>query len=78
MLTASLERTPTGWRLEARQEVHPEMFPEIGELMRWLYRRVDFGMVRLDGSVELGRLRGYEDENSEPLVVRDDHVFWPR
>ncbi|TQM26356.1 hypothetical protein [Nocardia bhagyanarayanae] len=78
ILTASLERTPTGWRLEARQEVHPEVFPEMSALMRWLYLRVDFGMVQPDGSVELGRLRGYEDEHSQPLLVRDDRVFWPR
>lgn len=77
MLSASLERTSLGWQLDARQEVHPQTFEEMTELMVWLYRRVDFGMVRADGSVEIGRLRWYEDSEPVPLVVRDDHVFWP-
>lgn len=74
MLSASLERTCLGWQLDARQEVHPQTFEEMTELMVWLYRRVDFGMVRADGSVEIGRLRSYEDSEPVPLVVRDDHV----
>ncbi|MGQ4601425.1 hypothetical protein, partial [Nocardia sp. R6R-6] len=77
MLSASLERTALGWHLDARQEVHPETFEEMTELMVWFYRRVDFSMVRADGSVEIGRLRWHEHSEPVPLVVRDDHVFWP-
>ncbi|MFE3229730.1 hypothetical protein [Nocardia sp. NPDC059228] len=78
MLDANLERTSAGWHLEARQEVHVETLQEMTELMLWLYRRVDLGLVGPDGSVELARLRWYEDAESTPLMVRDTHVFWPR
>jgi len=77
MLGASLERSTTGWRLDARQEMHAEMLEESTELMRWLYRRVEADFVRADGSVEIARMRWYEDTESTALVVRDDQLYWP-
>ncbi|MGW4635033.1 hypothetical protein [Nocardia sp. NPDC004415] len=77
MLGAALERTPDGWHLEARQEVHPENFADLAALMRHLYLHVAFDRVAADGSVELARLRWYEDNESTPLLVRDGQVFWP-
>ncbi|WP_194818621.1 hypothetical protein [Nocardia sp. XZ_19_385] len=76
-LRASLEQTSTGWHLEARQEIHPEDFEQLEPLLTWLYQHVDLGMVAPDGSVELARLRWYEDADFRPLVVRDDTIFWP-
>ncbi|MFR9750995.1 hypothetical protein ACL02S_08155 [Nocardia sp. 004] len=78
MLHANLERSSAGWHLEARQELHAETLQEMTELMLWLYRRVDLGMVGPDGSVELGRLRWHEDAESTPLMVSDAHVPWPQ
>ncbi|MEU1430304.1 hypothetical protein ABZ412_24810 [Nocardia sp. NPDC005746] len=77
MLGSRLEETAGGWRLEARQEVHPEDFEALEGLLVWLYRHVNFGRVAADGSVEIGRLRWYEDLESQALLIRDDCVFWP-
>ena len=76
-LRSSFQKTSTGWHLEARQEVHPEDFETLEPLLIWLYRHVDFRAVAADGSVELGRLRWYEDTDSRSLVIRDNQVFWP-
>ncbi|MGV9413568.1 hypothetical protein ACWDOP_27015 [Nocardia sp. NPDC003693] len=76
-LGSSLERTATGWRLEARQEVHPDDFEALEGLLIWLSRQVDSGRAAADGSVEIGRLRWYEDLDSQPLLVREDSVLWP-
>ncbi|MFF2082760.1 hypothetical protein ACFVVM_03255 [Nocardia sp. NPDC058176] len=76
-LSSSFRKTSTGWHLDARQEVHPEDFEMLEPLLIWLYRHVDFRAIAADGSVELGRLRWYEDTDSRPLVIRDNQVFWP-
>ncbi|UGT42807.1 hypothetical protein LTV02_05225 [Nocardia yamanashiensis] len=76
-LGSRLEKTADRWHLEARQEVHPEDFEALEGLLIWLYRLTDAGKVAADGSVEIGRLRWYEDPDSHPLLIRKGCVLWP-
>ncbi|MEU0545591.1 hypothetical protein ABZ319_37530 [Nocardia sp. NPDC005978] len=77
VLGSSLEKTATGWHLASRQEVHPDLYETLEELFLWLSRYVESATVAPDGSVEIARLRWYEDPDFQPLVIRDDTVLWP-
>ncbi|MFD8891682.1 hypothetical protein [Streptomyces sp. NPDC059566] len=56
-----------GWALTARQEVHEEQLPDVEDLLLLLAPH-----VRPPGPV--GRLRHYENESPDLLVLRDGRV----
>ncbi|MGI5193769.1 hypothetical protein ACQEVY_09025 [Streptomyces sp. CA-288835] len=80
-LTAGLVRqedlTNRAWALTARQEIHPDQFDITAELLTWLATKADDRHRLADGTVHLGRTRFYEDDESEPLVLRDGEIEWP-
>ncbi|MGV4985717.1 hypothetical protein ACVB8X_06590 [Streptomyces sp. NRAIS4] len=65
------------WALTSRQEIHPDGFERLGELLGWLATKAAAGHRRFDGSVDLGRIRTYEERQPEPLLIRDREVVWP-
>ena len=65
------------WALTSRQEIHPDQFDLIGELLSWLATKADDRHRRFDGSADLGWTRFHESRQAEPLVVRDGVVIWP-
>ncbi|MGW7069310.1 hypothetical protein ACWGII_14880 [Streptomyces sp. NPDC054855] len=76
-LTSVLLPREGGWALTARQEIHPDAFDRVGELLTWLAARAEGHHARLDGSVRVGWTRFYEQDEPRPLVVRDGGVDWP-
>ncbi|AQT71393.1 MULTISPECIES: hypothetical protein [unclassified Streptomyces] len=66
-----------GWSLMSRQEMHPDDFDEVGELLRWLAARAHATHVREDGAVGVGFLRFHEAEIPEALRVESGQVRWP-
>lgn len=76
-LTSVLLRRAAGWALTARQEIHPDDFDRVGELLTWLATKADGRHERFDGSVRVGWIRFYEEEQPSALVVRDGEVVWP-
>lgn len=75
--TADVTPTAGGWVLSVRQELHPDEFDAVGDLLTWAAARADDAHTSPDGSVELGRLRFLEDIDPVPLVFRDGRVIWP-
>ncbi|AOR29846.1 hypothetical protein BFF78_00995 [Streptomyces fodineus] len=65
------------WALTSRQEIHPDGFERVGELLGWLATKADDRHRRFDGSVDLGWIRSYAERRPEPLLVRDGEVVWP-
>ncbi|MFV0138096.1 hypothetical protein ACLGIH_33895 [Streptomyces sp. HMX87] len=65
------------WSLTSRQEIHPDDFERVGQLLSWLATKADGRHRGPDGRVTLGWTRFYEDPQPEPLVVRDGAVIWP-
>ncbi|MGX4694569.1 hypothetical protein [Streptomyces sp. JNUCC 63] len=55
------------WALTSRQEIHPDGFERAGELLSRLAIKAGDRHRRLDGSVDLGWIRPYEDCQPEPL-----------
>ncbi|GAA3147981.1 hypothetical protein ACFQ0X_05970 [Streptomyces rectiviolaceus] len=76
-LTSVLLRRKVGWALTARQEIHPDDFDRVGELLTWLAAKACGHHERFDGSVRVGWFRFYEEEQLHPLAVRDGGVEWP-
>ncbi|MEU6673706.1 hypothetical protein [Streptomyces sp. NPDC046925] len=76
-LTSALLSRDGGWALTARQEVHPDDFDRVGELLVWLAARAEGHHTRFDGSVRVGWIRFYEEDLPTPLVVRNGGVEWP-
>ncbi|WP_030771075.1 hypothetical protein [Streptomyces sp. NRRL F-2664] len=72
---AGLSRT--GWSLTSRQEIHPDEFDKVGELLVWLAERAHPTHLRGDGAVPIGFLRFHEAEVPEVLRVEDGQVGWP-
>ncbi|GAA2424548.1 hypothetical protein GCM10010433_25520 [Streptomyces pulveraceus] len=66
-----------GWTLTSRQEIHPDEFDQVGELLRWLAARAHDIHTLVEGAVSLGYLRFYEDPVPEVLQVVDGRVVWP-
>ncbi|MFD3327400.1 hypothetical protein [Streptomyces sp. NPDC058701] len=81
-----------GWALTCRQEVHPDEFEEVGELLGWLAARAHAthrladgadraggadGSDTAGGAVRIGFLRFHEDEVPAALRVEDGRVRWP-
>ncbi|BFO14819.1 hypothetical protein SHKM778_12070 [Streptomyces sp. KM77-8] len=65
------------WALTSRQEIHPDEFERVGELLSWLATKAGDSHRRHDGSVHLGWTRLCEEHQPELLVVRDGVVIWP-
>lgn len=70
-------RRAGGWALALRQEVHPDQYDEVGELLTWLAARATDAHRRFDGAVRLGWTRHYECDQPDPLDVRDGKPVWP-
>lgn len=66
-----------GWALTSRQELHPDEFEEVGELLGWLAARAHAAHRLADGTVGLGFLRFHEDEVPAALRVEGGRVGWP-
>ncbi|MFE3944439.1 hypothetical protein ACFXPV_21545 [Streptomyces sp. NPDC059118] len=66
-----------GWALTSRQEIHPDEFGQVGELLRWLAARAHGTHTSAEGAVSLGCLRSYEDLVPEALQVVNARVVWP-
>lgn len=75
-LTADLVRTEKGWALAARQEIHPDDFDRIGELLEWLAAKAAPHLHRPDACVRVGRLRFCAEEDAAPLVVQGGTTAW--
>ncbi|MFC9931255.1 hypothetical protein [Streptomyces sp. NPDC127190] len=66
-----------GWALTSRQEIHPDDFERMGELLSWLAARAGERHGGSDGEIRLGWIRFHEERLPAPLVVRDGTVVWP-
>lgn len=66
-----------GWSLTSRQEIHPDEFEKIGELLCWLATRTHETHLLGNGAVRVGSLRFYEAEASDVLQVAGGQVNWP-
>jgi hypothetical protein len=69
--------TNGAWALTVRQEIHPDQFESIAELLTWLSTKADDRHRREAGAFHLGWIRFHESDRFEPLVVRDGEVEWP-
>ncbi|WP_329286596.1 hypothetical protein [Streptomyces sp. NBC_00691] len=66
-----------GWSLTSRQEVHPDEFERVGELLAWLAARAHATHRLGDRAVGIGFLRFCEAEVPEVLRVEGGQVGWP-
>lgn len=69
-----------GWLLGARQEIHPDDFPMLGDLLAWLAAQATGQPVPAhpqSGAHEIARLLCREAGADAPLLVRDGQVGWP-
>lgn len=74
-LSAALDPStePPGlWVLTARQELHPDQFDRLGELLIWLADRSGG-----TDPVQVGQIRFEESDQDEPLLVTERAVNWP-
>ncbi|KOG50574.1 hypothetical protein [Streptomyces decoyicus] len=76
-LTSVLVRREQGWALTARQEIHPDDYDRLGELLNWLATKASDQHRPFDGSVHIGWIRFYEADRPDPLRVRDGRTVWP-
>ncbi|UQT54645.1 hypothetical protein M4V62_05775 [Streptomyces durmitorensis] len=76
-LTSVLLRREEGWALTARQEIHPDGFDRVGELLAWLATEARGHHERFDGSVHVGWTRFHEEDRPDALTVRNGEVEWP-
>ncbi|MFF3014784.1 hypothetical protein [Streptomyces sp. NPDC057939] len=65
-----------GWSLTSRQEIHPDQFEKVGELLCWLAGRADTSHLRENGAVRVGFLRFQETDVPAALRVEDGQVNW--
>ncbi|MFI9271297.1 hypothetical protein ACIGXM_11370 [Kitasatospora sp. NPDC052896] len=66
-----------GWSLTSRQEVHPDDFEKVGELLCWLAARAHDTHLLVDHAVWIGYLRFHEDLMPEVLEIKNGLVNWP-
>ncbi|MFD3871871.1 hypothetical protein [Streptomyces sp. NPDC058623] len=66
-----------GWALTSRQEIHPDGFEKVGELLCWLAGRAHATHLRGNGAVGVGFLRFCEAEVPDVLQVEGGQVNWP-
>ncbi|MFI8453395.1 hypothetical protein [Streptomyces erythrochromogenes] len=76
-LASRAGRPRKGWSLMSRQEIHPDGFDEVGELLCWLAARAHETHLRGDGAVGIGFLRFHEAEVPDVLQVESGQVTWP-
>ncbi|MFD5700549.1 hypothetical protein [Streptomyces lasiicapitis] len=80
-LTAALARRGSrgggGWAVTARQEVHPDGWERLGELLVWLAAKSVPQQRQFDGSVGVGWIRFYEEERPERVRVLGGEALWP-
>ncbi|WP_370417250.1 hypothetical protein AB8O64_00950 [Streptomyces sp. QH1-20] len=66
-----------GWSLMSRQEIHPDEFEKVGELLCWLATRAHETHLLGDGAVGIGFLRFHEAQVPDVLQVEAGQVSWP-
>ncbi|WP_432133510.1 MULTISPECIES: hypothetical protein [unclassified Streptomyces] len=66
-----------GWALSSRQEVHPDDFDDLGEVLVRLAGKAADSHRHDHDTVFLGWIRHYERYDPEPLLVRGGEVVWP-
>ncbi|MFD3698347.1 hypothetical protein ACFWUZ_19725 [Streptomyces sp. NPDC058646] len=66
-----------GWSLSSRQEIHPDEFLQVGELLRLLAARAKDTHRFADDAVRIGYLRFHEAAEPLPLQVVKGQVGWP-
>ncbi|MGW1408417.1 hypothetical protein [Streptomyces sp. NPDC002403] len=66
-----------GWSLTSRQEIHPDEFDQVGELLGWLAARVHDPHPLADGAVAIGCLRFHEHVTPETLKAANGQIVWP-
>ncbi|MFD8982456.1 hypothetical protein [Streptomyces sp. NPDC059564] len=66
-----------GWSLTSRQEIHPDEFEKVGELLCWLATRTHETHQLGDGTVWIGSLRFHEAQAPGVLQVKSGQVNWP-
>ncbi|MGY4103934.1 TY-Chap domain-containing protein, partial [Nocardia sp. R16R-3T] len=72
-------RAGGGWLLSAWQEPAPEDLDRLEPLFVWLARRADAAEIASDGSVHLGDLRFYDEQEwTHRILVYRNRVFYPR
>ncbi|MGW5739130.1 MULTISPECIES: hypothetical protein [Streptomyces] len=76
LTSALLRHEAGGWSLTSRQEIHPDDFDRLGELLTWLAAKSDVSTERRVGAVLVGRIRFYEEDAFSPLLVRGGVVVW--
>ncbi|MEU9015333.1 hypothetical protein AB0D12_37570 [Streptomyces sp. NPDC048479] len=65
------------WAVTIRQEIHPDEFDRIGELLSWLATKADDRHRPSTSTVHLGWTRFCESDRFESLTVRYGKVVWP-
>ncbi|MGX8910284.1 hypothetical protein ACR820_34620 [Streptomyces netropsis] len=66
-----------GWSLMSRQEIHPDEFEKVGELLCWLATRTHETHLLEGGAVGIGFLRFCEAKLPDVLQVEHGQVSWP-
>ncbi|MCX4391749.1 hypothetical protein OG887_38365 [Streptomyces sp. NBC_00053] len=66
-----------GWSLTSRQEIHPDDFDRVGELLCWLAERVHDTHRHGDDVVSIGHLRFHESLTPEVIEVANGRITWP-
>ncbi|MGW8777069.1 hypothetical protein ACWGNM_03235 [Streptomyces sp. NPDC055796] len=66
-----------GWSLTSRQEIHPDEFEKVGELLCWLATRAHQTHPSGKDAVGIGSLRFHEAEVPDALQVENGRVNWP-
>ncbi|MFD0337300.1 hypothetical protein ACFVH0_01165 [Streptomyces sp. NPDC127117] len=66
-----------GWSLTSRQEIHPDDFDKVGELLCWLAERVHDTHRQVDDVVPIGYLRFHESLMPEVIEVANGRITWP-
>ncbi|MFI6930402.1 hypothetical protein [Streptomyces sp. NPDC050287] len=69
--------TNGAWALTVRQEIHPDQFDSVAELLTWLSTKAEDRHCLKAETVHLGWIKFHESDEFEPLVVRDGEVGWP-
>ncbi|WP_326593661.1 hypothetical protein [Streptomyces sp. NBC_01294] len=77
VLAGRADLSRKGWSLTSRQEIHPDQFEEVGELLCWLAARAHATHLRGDGAIGIGFLRFIEAEVPDVLQVENGQVGWP-
>ncbi|MFJ1701057.1 hypothetical protein ACIOHC_39590 [Streptomyces sp. NPDC088252] len=67
-----------GWSLTSRQEIHPDEFDIVGELLSWLAVRAHSTHLIADqAAVRIGCIRFHEALTPDVLKVENGQVDWP-